>query len=376
MRTIMTMRFLVAAVAQPKWTSILGVMLTTIAVVVPTRVVLGQTPEYIVTELTGEDPTQVPCKLNNLGDIVGRNAGNGEGTPRATLWDRDHSHSKKKHLGAFPGGDYSSATGINDAGEIAGVSNSGTAILPFVWTEKGGLRRLPLLPSDSSGQAVAINKHGHVVYDSSGPSGSRAVLWTNKTGLRNLGVLPGGDFSRARDLNDSDEVAGVSGSSDGQRAVLWTKSGSVRDLGTLPGDFISEARAINNAGDVVGYSKGPNGMRAFVWTKGGGMEEMGILPGGNSSRALAINDSDVVVGSSTSSSGDHAFVWEKQTGILDLNDTVSAALGIVLIEAHAINRKGQILAMGKMAHGIMASEDQVCAPTPPLSFLLTRVASH
>ena len=370
----MTMPLVVTCAARPKWTSILGVILTTVTVIGPVRVALGQAPQYLVTDLTGEDATQVPSKLNNLGDIVGRKAGNGEGAPRATLWG--HSRSNTKHLGAFPGGDYSSATGINDAGEIAGVSNSGTAILPFVWTEKSGLRHLPLLPGDSCGQAVAINKHGHVVYYSSGPSGGRAVLWTDKTGPRNLGVLPGGNYSRARDLNDSDEVAGVSGSSDGERAVLWTKSGSMRDLGTLLGDSSSEAMAINNAGDVVGYSKGPNGMRAFVWTKGGGMEELGILPGGNSSRALGINDSGAVVGTSTSASGDHAFVWEKQTGILDLNDTASAALGIVLIEAHAINRKGQILAMGKMAHEIMAAEDQVCAPAPPLSFLLTPVAGR
>jgi short-subunit dehydrogenase len=81
------------------------------------------------------------------------------------------------------------------------------------------------------------------------------------------------------------------------------------------------------------------------------------------------------VGSSTSAYEDHAFVWKKQTGIVDLNNTVPTDLGIVLVEAHAINRKGQIIAMGKIAHGIMASEDQVCAPAPPLSFLLTPIAS-
>src|SRR5207253_9379132 len=140
MRSAMTMRLALTSAVQPKWTSILGVMLTTVTVIGPMRVVMGQTPDYIITELTGEDATQVPSKLNNLGDIVGRKAGNGEGTPRATLWG--HSRSNAKHLGAFPGGDYSSATGINDTGEVAGVSNTGTAILPFVWTEKDGLQRV------------------------------------------------------------------------------------------------------------------------------------------------------------------------------------------------------------------------------------------
>jgi len=350
-----------------------GVVLSTATVFGPIRVALSQTPEYIVTELTGEDATQVPSRLNNLGDIVGRNADDSEGTPRATLWG--HSRSKGKHLGAFLDGDYSSATGINDLGEIAGVSNTGTAIVPFVWTEKGGLQRLPLLPGDNCGQAIAINKHGHVVCYSSGPNGSRVFLWTRKTGPRNLGVLPGGNYSRAHDLNNSDEVAGVSGSSDGEHAILWTKSGTVRDLGTLPGDSSSEAMAINNAGDVVGYSKGPSGMRAFLWTKGDGMEELGVLPGGNSSRALDINDSGTVVGGSTSASGDHAFVWKRQTGIVDLNNTGTSDLGMVLMEAHAINSKGEILAMGQMDHGETAPEDHPCAPAPPSSFLLRPVAS-
>jgi probable HAF family extracellular repeat protein len=365
----MTTRFAVSAAGRSKWTSIVGVLLSTATVFGPIRVVLSQAPEYIVTELTGDDPTQVPSKLNNLGDIVGRNVGSGEGAPRATLWG--HSHMKAKHLGVFPGGDYSSANAINDAGEVAGASNTETAILPFVWSDKGGLQRVPLLAGDNCGEAVAINKHGHVVSNSSGPTGCRALLWTRKTGGRDLGTLPGGSYSRAHDVNDSDEVAGVSASPAGDRAVLWTKSGDARDLGTLPGDLTSEAMAINNAGDVVGYSNGPSGMRAFLWTKGGGMQELGILPGGNASQALAINDSGTVVGSSDSASGDHAFVWEKQTGIVDLNEAGSGALGIVLVEAHAINRKGEILAMGEMDHGGMAPEDHICAPAPPLSFLLT-----
>ena len=133
--------------------------------------------------------------------------------------------------------------------------------------------------------------------------------------------------------------------------------------------------AINAAGDVVGYSKGPRGLRAFLWTKNGGMEDLGILPGGSSSRALDISNSGVVVGSSATSSGDHAFVWRKQTGMVDLNEAGSAAdLGVVLVEADAINNKGEILAMGipvHMQHGTTPAQSNICAPAPPSSFLLT-----
>ena len=111
------------------------------------------------------------------------------------------------------------------------------------------------------------------------------------------------------------------------------------------------------------------------------MEELGILPGGNSSRALDINDSGVVVGSSTSSSGDHAFVWTRQTGIVDLNGADALNLGMVFIEAHAINSKGEILVMGRSAEegdmnsATASTAGQHCAPAPPSTFLLTPVSA-
>jgi probable HAF family extracellular repeat protein len=194
---------------------------------------------------------------------------------------------------------------------------------------------------------------------------------------RNLGILPGGDHSRAGDLNDWDEVVGTSASAAGDRAVLWTRAGNVRDLGTLPGDKSSEGVAINNDGDVVGNSKGPTSIRAFLWTKGNGMEELGVLAGGNSSQALDINDSGAIVGSSTSSSGDHAFIWTRQAGMRDLNSAASAALGVVLIEAHAINSKGEIIATGRSTHeadmnsAMTSGATPYCAPAPPSIYLLT-----
>jgi probable HAF family extracellular repeat protein len=341
--------------------------------------VFGQTNAYIVTDLSLDDATQVPCKLNNFGDVVGRAGGPLEGEPRATVWNR--SNLRRKHLGAFSDGDYSSASDINDVGEVAGVSNTSKAMIPFIWTAKGGLQRIPLLPGDSCGQAISINKDGHIVGYSSGANGAKAFLWTRRAGVRNLGILLGGNYSRARDVNDSDEAVGISASSAGERAVLWTKTGTVRDLGTLPGDWASEAVAINNAGDVVGYSKGPRGMRAVLWTKAGQMEELGVLPGGSSSQAMDISDLGEVVGSSTSASGEHAFIWSKRAGMADLNNAGSEDLGVVFIEAHAINSKGQILVMGISAHdgdmkGIMASGDNhYCAPAPPSTFLLTPVAA-
>jgi probable HAF family extracellular repeat protein len=335
----------------------------------------GQARQYIITELSAEEAHAVPCKLNNLGDIAGRVGGALEGKTHATVWNR--SNFKSKHLATLLDGDYSSALDINDLGDVAGASNTGTGLIPFVWAAKEGANKIQLLPGDSCGQATAINKHGHIVGYSSGRTGAKAFLWERQTGVRNLGVLSGGSYSTARDINDSDEVVGRSGSANGERAVLWTKTGNVVDLGTLPGDWASEATAINNRGQIVGNSTGPRGTRAFFWSSGGGMEEVGVLPGGTSSRAMDINDRGEVVGSSTNASGDHAFVWTKRAGIVDLNNADVADLGFVFIEAHAINARGQILVMGASAHDAAMSaalalgDGEICAPAPPSSFLLT-----
>jgi len=328
----------------------------------------GQTSAYLITELSGPG---VPYRLNNLGDVAGRARDSLSGKTGATIWN--HGGLGRRKLGHFAGGEYSSASGINDAGEASGASNIAKSIVPFVWTPKGRLQPIPLLPGDDCGQAFGINKDGHVAGYSSGPSGSKAFLWTRRGGVRNLGVLPGGDYSTACDINDLDDVAGTSGSAAGKRAVLWAKTGNMLDLGTLPGDESSEATAINNNGDVVGYSRGPRGMRAFLWTKATGMQDLGVLPGNNSSRALGINDAGVVVGSSTSSSGDRAFIWTKETGMRDLNIEAPVTFDTMFVEAHAINNAGQILVMGSPMHESHMSGEAApqCAPAPASSFLLT-----
>ena len=351
-------------------TGILTVILAAMAGVVICQETFAQMTEYTVSELSAEG---VPSRLNNLGDVAGKAGDSSSGEILASIWHHGKYKVRPKRLGKFHGGESSSASSINDAGEVAGEANTANSIVPFVWTPRGGLRQSPLLAGDNCGQAFGINRDGHVVGYSSGPNGKRAFLWTRRSGVRDLGILPGGNYSSASDINDSDEVAGTSGSAAGERAVLWTTNGNIRDLGTLPGDKSSEASAINNNGDVVGYSKGPRGMRAFLWTQATGMQDLGGLPGGDSSRALGINDMGAVVGTSTSSSGDRAFIWTRETGMRDLNSAASMTSDAAFVEAHAINNAGQILVMGGPMHESHMSGEAAsqCAPAPPSSFLLT-----
>ena len=151
-------------------------LLVTIAELVSTEHTLAQTTTYTVAELSAAAAAgQAPCRLNNLGDLAGRAGNSGSGKTQATTWS--HGTLQPKLLGALPGGDYSSASAINDAGAVAGASNTGNSIVPFIWKPTAGLQRVPLLPGDKCGQAFGINKNGHVAGYSSGPNGAKAFLW-------------------------------------------------------------------------------------------------------------------------------------------------------------------------------------------------------
>src|SRR5438034_2245749 len=187
-------------------TGVVTVILAVTAGVVTLRETFGQMTVYTVSELSGG----VPWRLNNFGDVAGKGGDSPSGEILATIWHHG-SRRHPKHLGKLHGGEYSSASGINDAGEVAGEANTAESIVPFVGTERGGLRRIPLLPGDNGGQAFGINRHGHVVGYSSGPNGTKAFLWTRSGDVHNLGVWPAGNYSRAGAVTDLEELAGTSG---------------------------------------------------------------------------------------------------------------------------------------------------------------------
>ena len=113
-----------------------------------------------------------------------------------------------RNLGVLPGGNYSSASDINDLDEVAGTSGSAAGERAVLWTTNGNMRDLGTLPGDTSSEASAINNNGDVVGYSKGPRGMRAFLWTQATGMQDLGVLPGGNSSRALGINDMGAVVG------------------------------------------------------------------------------------------------------------------------------------------------------------------------
>jgi len=154
--------------------------------VVTSRETFGEPTAYTVSEPSGAgDMRRVPYGLNNLGDVPGRAGDSPLEETRAII--RNHGSLRPTNLGNLGRGESRSASGINDAGEIAGAANIAKSIVPFVRTPTGGLRRVPLLPGDNCGQAFGINKYGHVAGYSPGvPLARGLLLGEERTGQKKL----------------------------------------------------------------------------------------------------------------------------------------------------------------------------------------------
>ena len=127
-----------------------------------------KTPLGFITE---DSPYAYGKALNTAGQVVG-SAGSTDGTNHAFVWDKLHG---VQDLGVLPGGTYSNALGINDIGQVVGLSDTpqgrGTVNVPFYWDARIGMVKLTdLIPDDDPLKAAiqfdaaqAINGRGVIV---------------------------------------------------------------------------------------------------------------------------------------------------------------------------------------------------------------------
>jgi probable HAF family extracellular repeat protein len=239
---------------------------------------LGTSGDPSVPPMMKEDAYSYAFGLNNRGEIVGNVCG------YAFLW------TDRRGMVLLCSPQYrSTAWDINDNGWIVGISNVWDPVInstekyhAVLWTDVGVMLDLDLGTLKLNSQALGINNRGEIVgvssdhfitvhelIDDEFDHSCVAFIWTKQNGMSQLPML-GGDAGSAHAINDRGQVVGWSYTvANKVHAFVWTSKNGIKDLGTLPGDAVQESVAynINNLGQVVGYSIAEDGTRhAVIWT--------------------------------------------------------------------------------------------------------------
>lgn len=174
------------------------------------------------------DSTSAAVAINDLGQVVGISgacgtAVGGVSAAHAVLWNRD---GKPVYLGSLGGTQWNTPDAINDRGVVVGFANAPGAPTPaalyphaFVWTAQSGMRDLGTLPGDQISEAEGINDWGEIVGLSCQANfvNCHAVLWTRDHiwDLNNLVHGYAGTLANAGDINDRGEIAGAASTAAG-----------------------------------------------------------------------------------------------------------------------------------------------------------------
>ncbi len=270
--------------------------------------------------------------LNNLGEVAGFALLPGASAQHAVVV----SGGALYDLGTL-GGTFSLASGINDSSQVIGSALTAGDLEFHAFLRRDGVTTdLGTLGGPES-TAVAINNFGQVIGNSQLAGGNqRAFLYSGGT-MVNLGAL-GGSGSWATALNSLGQVVGHSYvTNDAAQHAFLCSGGSMLDLGTLGGPY-SFAASVNDAAQIVGESYPTNlETHAFI-SSPNGLVDLGTL-GGTYSTAYVVNRAGQVIGDSTTTNDAqyHGFFFQNGT-MTDLG-----TLGGDFTSTSALNNFGQVV---------------------------------
>lgn len=315
---------------------------------------------YSITDLGALDnnyPNTYAFGLNDLRQVVGASHvyfSDAGSEMRAYKWENGSMINLTPNETSSYG---SIASDINNFGQVVGKFPSTSGQIPdghtkaghaFIWDEITGLQDLGVLGGYFS-SASGINDKGQVVGTTNiNEGGSHAFIWDSTNGMKDIGTFGGN--SEANSINAKAEVVG--GSYDVNsipHAFIWDETNGMRQLSNSLGNAGS-ALDINNYSQVVGVYEHPDisGTRGFVWDSRNGMMDIGTLADGPTV-ARSINDFGEIVGASRLEAVDssHAILYKNHV-LYDLNYLIPQNTGWVLEDAYDINSVGQIVGYGSL----------------------------
>ncbi|MBI4775822.1 MAG: PKD domain-containing protein [Deltaproteobacteria bacterium] len=247
---------------------------------------------------------------------------------------------------------FSSATAINNSGEVIGHSKSSTAGFgSFLWEPDTGLYTFSKELS-GYGYPEDINNQGQIVGSVSG----RGFIRTPNE-RTNLLAETSDSRTSCQGINDLGQVVGIVKSAG--NSLLYgiflcdarTAPPVLEEILPLQSEPIDNVK-IGNSGMVIGTKLVGKFSEAFVWDAAHGMQPLGTL-GGNYSAAANLNDLGNVVGSSTLQGDEllrQGFLWNRSKGmkpIVNIRKDVSSY-------PMAINNRNEIV--GYLSHKTQRGE--------------------
>ena len=235
----------------------------------------------------------------------------------AALWQRAPPRPSYQitDLGTLPGDTVSSASGINNQGEVVGTSYSpkGQATTFHSFLYRHGT--MIALASSLSLREPAINESGQVTGQMAIRQNVSHAFLFSAGKLQDLGTLPGFTESSGTALNKQGEVIGIAIRDNAPRSrqtrhPFLYRAGQMKDLGSPAGNGRNFAAGINNAGQIAGYTLGRPRCQAYILDSRTGRKT--ILPlasGFRFASAHSINDRGQVIGDADNSDTVHAALW-------------------------------------------------------------------
>lgn len=264
-------------------------------------------------------------------------------------------------LPLLPGATASSGGGINNAGVVSGAMTFPTAPTgrAVVW-QAGGAIELPRACTDCNSSATDINDAGDVSGSVVIAGSGRAALWSNGA-VTVMPLMAGQVSSTAVAINSDRVMVGWATLTDGTSRPMRWENGVGVDIGVTANVFSGNAFGINDAGDVVGaVTPSPGtGSLPFVW-RSGVLSYLPVPPlncnGTTSSGAggaQSANENGVIVGGVAGCNGGFAAVWEN--GILRTLPMPPSPpftqLPAVVASALDVNEGGDVIGYGPFPFG-------------------------